>query len=97
MFGKNLQIYVTHIPKKCIEFSRFYPCFPSNSKLSSKFFSSPPRNRNSPMQRFFEDLFSPAAERGGGNLLYQTSTGKYDGDLEQQVIYVLHDLEFVQM
>ena len=49
------------------------------------------------MQLFFEDLFSPAAERGGGNLLYQTSIGKYDGDLEQQVIDILHDLEFVQM
>ena len=35
-------------------------------------------------------------EKGGENydLLYQNSVRKYEDDLEQQVIYVLYDLQF---
>ena len=43
---------------------------------------------------FFENLFPPTAERGGEkyDLLYQNSIGKYEDDLEHQVIHILYDL-----
>ena len=45
----------------------------------------------------FENLSPPKkTEKGGENydLLYQNSVRKYEDDLEQQVIYVLYDLQF---
>ena len=32
MYGKNVSIYVAHIPIKCIEYMHFYPCqFPTQN------------------------------------------------------------------
>ena len=58
----------------------------SHSKLAPKILSSHPRKKeitHSPRQHFFENLFPPIAERGGGNynLLYQHSIRKYNDDL----------------
>ena len=52
-----------------------------------KFLSSHPRQReiaHSRGQHFFENLFPPTAQMGGGNydLLYQNSIRKYEDDLE---------------
>ena len=62
-------------------FTHFY------SKLAPKFLSSRLRQKeitHSLRQHSFEDLFPPAAERGGGNydFLYQNSVTKYEDDLE---------------
>ena len=61
---------------------------PPHSKIARKSLSLYPRQReiaHSPRQRFFRNLFSPTAERGGGNydLLYQNSIRKYRDDLGQ--------------
>ena len=53
----------------------------SHSKLAPKFLLSHPRQKeiiHSPRQYFFENLFPPTPERGGGNydLLYQNSVRK---------------------
>ena len=58
-----------------------------HSKLAPKFLSLLPRQKeitHPPRQHFFENLFRPTAERGGGNydLLYQSSIRKYEDDLE---------------
>ena len=50
----------------------------AHSKLVPKFLSSCPRQKETthfPRQHSFENLFTPTAERGGGNydLLYQNS------------------------
>ena len=67
---------------------------PPHSKLVPKFLSSHPRQKH-----FFENLFPPTAERGGGNydLLYQNSNTKHEDDLGHYVIYILYDLQFFQM
>ena len=83
--------------KNALNLVVFTHASPPTQNFLPSFFHHPPGREIPPCSVFFEDLFSPAAERGGGNLLYQTSSGKYDGDLEQQVIDILHDLEFVQM
>ena len=80
MRGKNFQIYGVHIPRKCIE--------SWHSKLDPKFFLSShlrqKQNTHSPGQRFFENLFLPTAEGGGGNydLLYQNSIRKHEVNKE---------------
>ena len=60
---------------------------PPHSKLAPKFLSLHPRQKEitrSPRQQFLRNLFSPTAERGGGNcdLFYQNSIRKYEDDLE---------------
>ena len=82
MCGKNFQISGVDTPGKCIESRHFYSGPPPHSKLSPKFLSSHPRQReitHSPRHHFFENLFPPAVERSGGNynLLYQNSVKKY--------------------
>ena len=88
MCGKNFQIYLVHIPRKCID-SRHFTHAPSRSKFAPKFLSSRPRQKEvthfpRPRQHSFENLFSPTGERGGGNydLLYLNSVRKYEDDLE---------------
>ena len=81
------QIYGVHIPRKCIEFKHFCS-YLSRSKLAPKFLSSHPRQKeitHSPREHFFENLFPPTAERGGGNydLLNQNSIRKYEDNLGQ--------------
>ena len=58
---------------------------PPHSKLTPKFLSSRPRQKeitHSPRQHSFENPFLPTAERGEGNydLLYQNSVRKYEDD-----------------
>ena len=60
IIGKNFQIYGLHIPRKCIESRHFYPCPFNQSKLSPKFLSSAPRQReitHPPRKSFYENLF----------------------------------------
>ena len=86
MCEENSQIYGVHIPRKCIECRHFQSCT-SPLKTRPYFFSSHPRQgeiTHSPRQHYFENLFSPTAERDGGNydLLYGNSIKKYKDDLE---------------
>ena len=58
-----------------------------HSKFTPKFLSTHPREKEitySPRQHSFQNLFSPTAERDGGNydLLYQKSVRKHKDDLE---------------
>ena len=74
---------------------------PPRSKFASKVLSSHHRQKEiiqSPKRHFFENLFPPTAERGGGNykFLYQSSVRKYEDDLGHYVIYVLCHLYFFQ-
>ena len=75
---------------------------PPHSKLTPKFLSSHPRQKeitHSPGQQSFENLFLPTVEKWGGNydLLYQNSIKKYEDDLEHEVLCTLYDLQFFQM
>ena len=92
MVGKIFQIYGFHISRKCIESVHFYSCLPPHLKHYPKFLSSHPRQReinNSPGQHFFENMFPPASERGGGNynLLYQNSVRKCEDNLDNLFIF----------
>ena len=58
-----------------------------HSKLAPKFLSSRHRQKeitHFPRQHYFENLFPPTTERGGGNcdLLYQNLVRKYEDNLE---------------
>ena len=84
MCEENFQIYDVHIPRKCIGILTHAP---HHSKLAPNFLSSHPRKKeitHSPRKYFFENLFPPTGERGGGNydLLYQNLIRKYDDGLE---------------
>ena len=69
MCGESFYIYGVHIPRKRIESKHLYSWPPSHRKL---------------LAECFENLFPPAAERGGEtyDLLYQNSIRKYEDDLE---------------
>ena len=70
MYGKISHIYGVQVHRKCIESRRFYSCTPPQSKLSPKFLSSHPRQReitHSPRQHFFENLFPLTAKSDGEN------------------------------
>ena len=90
MCGKNFhsfQIYGVHDPRKCIDSRYFHSCLtPPPPPLTCTFLSSRPMLKEitySPRQYSFENLFPPAAERGGGiyYFLYQNSIRKYEDDL----------------
>ena len=88
MCGKNFQIYGVTFLENALIRGIFIDVSP-DSKLSPKFLSSPPRQKEItyfPRQHSFENLFPPTAEKGGGNgnydLFYQNSVRKYEDDLE---------------
>ena len=85
MYGKNIQIYGVHIPRKCIDSRHFYSC-PSPLKITPNLSSRPKQKEitHSPRLHSFKYLFPPMAERGGGSydLLSQNSVRKYKDDLE---------------
>ena len=96
MCWKNFQICGAHILRKCINLGIFTHVSP-HSKLAPKFLTSHPRQKeitHSPRKHFFENVFPPTAERGGGNydFLYQNSIRKYEDGLGHCVIYILYDL-----
>ena len=69
MCGKNFEIHGVHNPRKCIALRNFYSCI-SPLKTRPQFLSSRPRQKEitpPPRQHSFENLFTPTAERGGGN------------------------------
>ena len=80
MCGKKFQIDGVYIPRKCIDSKNFY-----------SFLITPWAEGNYPFPRHccFENLFLPAAGRGGGNfdMLYQNSTKKYEDDSFNIFIY----------
>ena len=86
MCGKNFQTYGVHIPRKMPWIYAFLliPPPPPHSKVSLKFLSSHPRQReiiHSTRRHFGENLFPPTVERGGENydLLYQNFITYEDG------------------
>ena len=83
--GNIFQIYGVHIPRKSIESRYFHKgiscLLPPHSKLSPSTYHHTLSRWNlfiHPGSILFKNLFSPTAERGGGNydLLYQNSMKK---------------------
>ena len=73
---KNFQIYVVYIPRKCIESRHFYSCQPSHSKLSPRFLSSYPRQReitHSPGSVVFHKSVSSNKRKGWMKLWFSLS------------------------
>ena len=96
MCWKKFQIFGVHILGKYIEYNLdiFTYVSLSHSKLTSKFLSSHPREReiaHSHRQHFLKYLFPPIAEMTGISyvLLYQNLIRKYEYGLEHQVSYIL--------
>ena len=54
-------------------------------KLAPKFLLSRPRKK---------EITQPPRQHSFENLLYQNSVKKYEDDLEDQVFYILYDLQF---
>ena len=90
MCGKNFKFMEFTFLKNAL-IRGIFTHVPPHSKLTPKFLSSHPREKeitHSPRQHSFENLFPPTAERGGGNcdlLLYLNSVRKYEDDLEHLV------------
>ena len=86
MCGKIFQIYGVHIPRKCIDSRHFYSCSSPLKTRPQVLVITPEAegNYSFPKQHSFENLFPPAAKRGGGNydLLYQNSVRKHEDNLE---------------
>ena len=85
MCGESFQVYGVPTPRKCIESRHFYSC-PLALKTCLQALIITPKAEESyflPNQHFFENLFPPTVERGGGNYdsLYQNSSKKYEDDL----------------
>ena len=89
------------LSKKMHWFKAFLSC-PSPLKTRPQVLVITPEaegNYSFPLAAFFRKSVSPTWERAGGNydLLYQNSVRKYKDDLQDQVFYILYDLQFFQM
>ena len=87
MCGKNFQIYGVHVPRKSLNLAIFtdFP-LPTQNLPPSSYHHNLGKGKLliPPGCIFFENLFSPTAERGEGNydLLYQNLIRKYEDNLE---------------
>ena len=95
MCGENFYIHGSQIPRKCIDL-RHFCLFPTQSLPSSFCHQALGSRKLLVTQAAF---FRESAERGGENydLLDQNFFRKYEADLEHNLFYILHDLQFFQI
>ena len=96
--GKLFKFMLFRFLENVFNLGIFTHSVPAHSKFCPKFLSPQTRQTeiiHSPRKHFFENLFSPIAERRRGkyDLFCQNSIGKYD-DLKYQSIYILYGLQF---